>query len=86
MRESGRQLPRQTSVPSTSINSKLIQKQDLKKHYSYTGMPEDMRESLLTNDFEEKKEEKIDLGGSNDSRNAFKGMNFDSDLEIAKAL
>ena len=49
-------------------------------------MPEDMRESLLTNDFEEKKEEKIDLGGSNDSKNAFKGMNFDSDLDMAKAL
>ena len=45
-----------------------------------------MRESLLTNDFEEKKEEKIDLGGSNDARNAFKGMNFDSDLDMAKAL
>ena len=42
-----------------------------------------MRESLLTNNFEEKK---VDLGGSTDTNNAFKGLNFDSDLEMAKAL
>ena len=37
---------------------------------------------MLGNDFEEKKEEKIDLGGSNDIRH----QTFDSDLEMAKAL
>ena len=62
------------------VNSKLIQRPELNKHYSYTGMPEGMQESLLGNDFEEKKEEKIECP------NAFTSTNFRSDLDMARAL